>query len=338
MVGAGAVAVWFWSNSEEISHIQGQRRSPSKMVGGVKSHLESNSIPPRDAQRAQTYLGRTRTQTSHKDWARTVECLLWRYRSAVDCCRNRGSGYSRPGYGISPHGGSSHHPHHRAARTYTGLLEDTNRTLCAQGPRRKKQRHHKRLTQICPEVSSRGVGQWWTAGGLGSLSVAVHAWDILKEVAIIFITSTVVWLQVNSRKGAQLHALTENWIKDLLNVDPPIRTRPSFPLSFSHQEASWSFLSFTIKGQTDWKPQSQKLTSLITWITALFNSMKLQAMLCRATQDGRVMVEGSDKTWSTGEGNGKPLQYSCLENPMNRMKRQKDRTLKEELPRSVGAQ
>ena len=50
------------------------------------------------------------------------------------------------------------------------------------------------------------------------------------------------------------------------------------------------------------------------------------------------MVESSDKTWFTGEGNGKPLQYSCLENPMNSMKRQKDRTLKEELPRSVGAQ
>ena len=50
------------------------------------------------------------------------------------------------------------------------------------------------------------------------------------------------------------------------------------------------------------------------------------------------MVESSDKTWSTGEGNGKPLQYSCLENPMNNMKRQKDRTLKDELLRSIGAQ
>ena len=50
------------------------------------------------------------------------------------------------------------------------------------------------------------------------------------------------------------------------------------------------------------------------------------------------MVESSDKMWSTGEGNGKPLQYSCLENPTDRMKRQKDKTLKDELPRSVGAQ
>ena len=51
-----------------------------------------------------------------------------------------------------------------------------------------------------------------------------------------------------------------------------------------------------------------------------------------------VMVERSDRMWSIGEGNGKPLQYSCLENPMNGMKRQKDRTLKGELLRSVGAQ
>ena len=50
------------------------------------------------------------------------------------------------------------------------------------------------------------------------------------------------------------------------------------------------------------------------------------------------MVESSDIMWSTGEGNGKLLQYSCLENPMNSMKRQKDMTLKDELPRSVGAQ
>ena len=61
-------------------------------------------------------------------------------------------------------------------------------------------------------------------------------------------------------------------------------------------------------------------------------------MQCRATQDGRVMVDRSDRMWSTGEGNGKPLQYSCLENPVNSMKMQKDRTLKDELPRSVGAQ
>ena len=60
-------------------------------------------------------------------------------------------------------------------------------------------------------------------------------------------------------------------------------------------------------------------------------------MPCGVTQDGRVMVERSDRRWSTGEGDGKPLQYSCLENPMNSMKRQNDRILKGGLPRSVGA-
>ena len=59
---------------------------------------------------------------------------------------------------------------------------------------------------------------------------------------------------------------------------------------------------------------------------------------CGATPDGQVMVEMSDRMWSTGEGNGKPLKYSCLENPMNSMKRQNDRILKGELPRSVCAQ
>ena len=58
-------------------------------------------------------------------------------------------------------------------------------------------------------------------------------------------------------------------------------------------------------------------------------------MLCRVTQDRWVMVESSDNTWSTEEGNGKPLHYSYLEDPT---KRQKDRTLKDELPRAVGAQ
>ena len=120
---------------------------------------------------------------------------------------------------------------------------------------------------------------------------------------------------------------------------PSIKIRPIFPsVSLSHQEASISLLSFFIKGQTDWKPQSQKTNQSNHMDHTLSNSMKLWAMPCKATLDRQVMVESFDKMWSTGEGNGKPPQYSCLENPMNNMKRQKDRTLKEELPRSVGAQ
>ena len=74
-----------------------------------------------------------------------------------------------------------------------------------------------------------------------------------------------------------------------------------------------------------------------TRTTALSNSMKLSHAR-GATQDRQVMVERFDRMWCPGEGNGKPLQYSCLENPMNSMKRQNDRILKEELPRSVSAQ
>ena len=60
----------------------------------------------------------------------------------------------------------------------------------------------------------------------------------------------------------------------------------------------------------------RRLTPLTTWATALSHSMKPQAMPCRATRDGQVTAESSDQTWSTRQGNGKPLQYSCLENPM----------------------
>ena len=86
------------------------------------------------------------------------------------------------------------------------------------------------------------------------------------------------------------------------------------------------------------KLYSQKTSqSNHTRSTALSNSMK-QSYAHGATQDRWVMVERSDRIWSTGEGNGKPLQYSCLENLMNSMKRQNNRILKEELPRSLGAQ
>ena len=90
--------------------------------------------------------------------------------------------------------------------------------------------------------------------------------------------------------------------------------------------------------QTEWKPELQKTNQTDHLDHNLSNSVKLWTVPCRATQDGWVMVESSEKVWSTGEGSDKPLQYSCLENVMNSMKRQKDRTLKDELPRSVGTQ
>ena len=77
------------------------------------------------------------------------------------------------------------------------------------------------------------MAQWWPAKGLGVRTIAVPAWDLLRVGTIFLITSTIVWPQVNSREGTQLHPSTENCIKDLLSMALLIRTRSSFPLSQS---------------------------------------------------------------------------------------------------------
>ena len=97
------------------------------------------------------------------------------------------------------------------------------------------------------------------------------------------------------------------------------------PLILLHQRADRLKITVTETNQTDHIDHS------------LVYLNETVSHACRATQDRPVMVESSDKMWFTGEGNSKPLQYSCLENPMNSMKRQKDRTLEDELPRLLGA-
>ena len=107
-----------------------------------------------------------------------------------------------------------------------------------------------RLACVCPGVSSGSMGQQWPAAGLGALSAVVHAWDLLKEVTIIFITSSIVWS--NNREGTQPCPSAENWIKDLLTMVPPIRKRPSFHLSQSLPLGSFhEILSFSIRRQTE---------------------------------------------------------------------------------------
>ena len=83
------------------------------------------------------------------------------------------------------------------------------------------------------------MGWQWSAAGLGALSVAVHAWDLLKEVPIIFITFIIVWPQVNNREETEPHPSTENWIKDLLNMALPTRTRPNLLLNQSLPSGSF---------------------------------------------------------------------------------------------------
>ena len=139
------------------------------------------------------------------------ECLLWRYRSAVDYCRGRRSGCSRPGNGISPLGGLWRSPLtspqscqnlHRTGKTDSWRAQTK---LCAyqdpEGRSSDPTRDLPRLAQECPGAFSRGIRWWWPAAGLWAPSVAVLGWDLLKEVPIIFITSTTVWPQFKQQGG-----------------------------------------------------------------------------------------------------------------------------------------
>ena len=134
------------------------------------------------------------------------ECPLWRYRSAVAC---RGvSGCSRPRYATRPLEGGSHKPHHRTTRTYTGLGKQTlggHKQNLVHTRTQEKGAETARETdpdlRMSVQESGRGVGQRWPAAGSGALRAAVHAPDLLKEVAIIFITSTTVCSQVNQQGG-----------------------------------------------------------------------------------------------------------------------------------------
>ena len=110
-----------WIPAKKIPYIQGQRRSPSKMIEREKSHLESNPMPARNAWRAQIKpcAQQEILQRLSQSCLCMFECLLWRYRPC------RGSGCRRPGYGISPLARGCHQLHHRATRTYTGLRKKT---------------------------------------------------------------------------------------------------------------------------------------------------------------------------------------------------------------------
>ena len=140
------------------------------------------------------------------------------------------------------------------------------KTLCTSGLRRKEQWPHKRLslwvssslqqrrgsTVACCEVSGTEYNS------PGSLGACWHK-SFWRRTAIAAITPTIVWPQAKLQGGEEFYPSTENWIKDLLSMAPPIRARPDSPtVSPSHQEASTSLLSLSIRGQTEWKPQSQK--------------------------------------------------------------------------------
>ena len=120
---------------------------------------------------------------------------------------------------------------------------------------------------------SGGVGWRWPAAGLGALSAAVCAWDLLKEVAIIIITPTIVLVSGQTTEREHSPANQQKIGLKITEHNPPIRTRPSFPqVSLSHQEAVYSYPS---EGRQNENHNHRKLIKLITWTTALSNSKKL---------------------------------------------------------------
>ena len=105
-----------------------------------------------------------------------------------------------------------------------------------------------------PGVSCGVVGWQWPTAVSEATRIAMRAWGLLKEVTIIFITSTIAWSQVKQQGETQPRPATENWIKDLLSWPCPSEQDPlSHSVSLSHQEASISLLSLSIRGQTEMK-------------------------------------------------------------------------------------
>ena len=150
-------------------------------------------------------------------------------------------------------------------------------------------------------------------------------WSFMEAEAFLILHSTENPMSVSWATGSKEDSVSPGTGLEPTSLwDWPASCGFSRPQHLGPQQA-------TLK-QSSGTSRSQDNSSLPPLATALSNSVKLWAMLCRATQDGQDMVESSDNTLSTGEGNGKPLQYSCLENPINSIKRQKDRTLKMNSP------
>ena len=203
---------------------------------------------------------RRNEQWPHKRLTQTcpwVSRSLWLWRgSAVACCRAGGTEYSSACMG--PFEGSRHYLHylHHSVKVKVKLLSHvwlfaTPWTVAYQAP-------------PSMEFSRPRVLEWVAISFSRGSSLPKDQTRVSRIAGRCFTIwatreATMVWPLVNNREGTQAHPSIENWIKDLLNLAPSIRTRPSFPLSQSLPSGSFhSLLSFSIRGQTEWKPQSQE--------------------------------------------------------------------------------
>ena len=109
-------------------------------------------------------------------------------------------------------------------------LEQCATEPCAPGPRRKEQWPYRTLSRTCLCSLQRRHGPVVACYRVGGMECSSPCMESFEGGTIILITSTIVWAQVNNREGTQVHPSTENWINNLLSMNPPIRTRPIFPL------------------------------------------------------------------------------------------------------------
>ena len=190
-------------------------------------------------------------------------------------------------------------PHHRATRTYAGPGKQTlgghKQNFCAPEPRRKEQRPHKRLTQTCPWVS-RSLWQspgpavaCYRAGGTDCSSACMGPFEGGHHY-LHYLHHSLASGQITGREQSPTHKekiglkMYWAWLRPL-EQDP---VSPTVSLSYPSPS----------EGRQTENHSYRKLTNLITWTTALSNSMKLWTMPFWDTQDGWVMVESSGKTWS----------------------------------------
>ena len=186
-----------------------------------------------------------------------------------------------------------------------------------------------------PESVHESPAEAWVGGGLLQgwghwVQQCLHG-TFWRRSPLFSLPPPEFGLRSNNREGAQTFPSIENWIKGLLSMAPPIRTWPSYPsVSLSHQVASISLFSFSIRGRHTENHNHRKLTNLITWTTALSNSVNLWAVLCRATQMDRYWWRVLTK-YGPLEREWQTASVSLPWESMNSIKRQKDRTLKDHL-------
>ena len=137
-----------------------------------------------------------------------------------------------------------------------------------------KRKSRSEVAQLCPNLSTS-----WTAAYQAPPSMGFSRQEYWSAVPLPSLAS-IVWHQVNNREGTQPHPSTGNWIKDLLNIALPIRTRPNLSLSQSLPSESFHKLLILLhqEGRQTENHNHRKLTNLITWTTALSNSVKTLAV------------------------------------------------------------